>query len=262
VIAALISVALAIGLDEHVGDKVPTGITLTDSSGRTTELGALFDGHRPVVLVMAYARCRLLCSVVLHGIGDAIRASKHTPGVDFLPVVVSLDPTETPDEAARRQATLLERIGRGRDRQIWPYLVGDPISIAALASSLGFRYAWDAKTEQYAHPAVVFVLTGDGRIAEYVRGVTFDGLDAAIERASRGTLTQDTAEDLLRCFHFDPTSRRYGSKIHLAFEIGASTVLAGVIIFVVSLLAWERRRRRQSERGREAATNQRERRRR
>ena len=243
-IAALISVALAIGLDEHVGDKVPVGITLTDSSGRTTELGELFDGRRPVVLVMAYARCRLLCSVVLHGIGEAIRTGHHTPGVDFLPVVVSLDPTETPDEAARRQATLLDRIHHSGDRKTWPYLVGDPISIAALASSLGFRYAWDPRTEQYAHPAVVFVLTGDGRIAEYVRGVTFDGLDAAIDRASRGTLTRDTAEDLLRCFHFDPTSRRYGSKIHLAFEIGASTILAGVIIFVVSLLALERRRRR------------------
>jgi len=245
-IAALLSVALAIGpgigIDEHVGDRIPAGITLTDSSGRVTQLGELFDGHRPVVLVMAYARCRLLCSVVLHGIGDAIRTSRHTPGVDFLPVVVSLDPTETPDEAARRQATLVERIGK-RDRSAWPYLVGDPISIAALASSLGFRYAWDPKTEQYAHPAVVFVLTGDGRIAEYVRGVTFDGLDAAIDRASRGALTRGTAEDLLRCFHFDPTARRYGSKIHLAFELGASTVLVGVIVFVLSLVIWERRRR-------------------
>jgi protein SCO1/2 len=248
-IAVLVSVALAIGLDEHVGDRVPGGLTLTDSSGRTTQLGELFDGHRPVVLVMAYARCRLLCSVVLHGIGDAIRTSRHTPGVDFLPVVVSLDPTETPDEAARRQSTLLERIGK-RDRKSWPYLVGDPITIAALASSLGFRYAWDPKTEQYAHPAVVFVLTGDGRIAEYVRGVTFDDLDAAIDRASRGALTRDTAEDLLRCFHFDPTARRYGSKIHLAFELGAATVLVGIIAFVLALVIWERKRRSSERRQR------------
>ena len=235
---------LAIGLDEHVGAQVPRALTFTDSTGHRIALGDLFDGHRPIVLVMAYARCTMLCSVVLHGIADAVRTSPAIVDRDYLPVIVSLDPRETPDEGARRQNTLLDDLHRPGDRAAWPYLVGDAVSVAALADSLGFRYAWDPKTEQYAHPAVVFVLTPDGRIAEYLRGVQFGGLADAVDRAKSGALTTSTAQDLLSCFHFDPSLRRYGSRIALFYRIGAGFVLVSLATMVLGLLMWERRRRR------------------
>src|SRR5205085_9259843 len=115
--------------------------------------------------------------------------------------------------------------GHAGDRARWPYLVGDEAAVRSLANTLGFRYAWDPDTKQYAHPAVVFVLTPDGRVAEYVRGVTFDGLGAAIARAGRGELTSSTTRDLLSCFHFDPSLRRYETKISLLFRLGAGVVL-------------------------------------
>jgi len=234
---------LAVGLDEHVGSRVPRELRFTDSSGRGVQLGELFDGRRPVVLVLAYARCTLLCSVVLRGIADAVRTTAATPGRDYLPVVVSLDPRETPDEAARRQNRLLADIGRASDRGAWPYLVGDEPAIATLAGSLGFRYAWDPATEQYAHPAVAFVVAPDGRIAEYLRGVAFDGLAAAVVRAARGELTSSTTRDLLSCFHFDPSLRRYEARIALLYRAGAGAVLISVVALIAALIVWERRRR-------------------
>lgn len=234
---------LAIGLDEHVGAHVPTDLVLTDSTGRRRELGSLFDGHRPVVLVMAYARCTMLCSVVLHGIADAVRTSPAVVDRDYLPVIVSLDPHETPDEAARRQNTLLDDIGKPTDRDAWPYLVGDAASVTRLADALGFRYAWDPATQQYAHPAVVFVLTPDARIAEYVRGVTFDGLAPAVDRAAHGELTTSAARDLLACFHYDPSLRRYGAKIALLYRLGAGVVLATVGVLILGFVRLERRNR-------------------
>jgi protein SCO1/2 len=234
---------LAIGLDERVGAEIPRQLVLTDSMGRRAPLGQLFDGTRPVVLVMAYAHCTMMCSVVLRGLADAMRSSPVVAGRDYVPVVVSLDPRETVDEAARRQNKLLEDIGRRGDRAAWPYLVGDAPTIAALADGLGFRYAWDPHTQQYAHPAVVFVLTPDGRIAEYLRGVTFDGLAPAVHRAVRGELTRSVAQDLLRCFHFDPALRRYGARIALLYRLGASVVLVSLATMIVALVTWERRRR-------------------
>ena len=216
-------IALSIGLDEHPGARVPSELSFTDTSGDHVHLGDAFDGEHPVVLVLAYARCRMLCNVVLHGIADAVRASHR----ELTPVIVSLDPHETPDEAARRRTLLGDR---------WTYLVGDDRSIHALADALGFRYAWDPRTEQYAHPAVVFVLSPDGRIAEYLRGVVFPDLDAAVERAGRGEITPSTANDLLRCFHFDPALRRYQDKIQLAFRLGAAAIflalLAGLAVMI------------------------------
>lgn len=234
---------LAIGLDERVGVAIPRHLVLTDSTGQHVPLARLFDGKRPVVLVMAYAHCTMMCSVVLHGLSDAMRSSPIVAGRDYMPVVVSLDPRETVDEAARRQNKLLDDIARPGDRAAWPYLVGDPATIAALADALGFRYAWDPRTQQYAHPAVVFVLTPDGRIAEYLRGVTFQDLAPAVQRAARGELTSSVAQDLLRCFHFDPALRRYESKIALMYRLGAGVVLLCLTTMIGALFVWERRRR-------------------
>lgn len=234
---------LAVGLDEHVGARVPRGLVFTASTGERVPLARFLDGRRPVVLVMAYARCTLLCSVVLRGIAGGVRASELVPGRDYLPLVVSLDPRETPDEAARRQNKLLEDIGHRADRGSWPYLVGDEPSIRALADALGFRYAWDPDTEQYAHPAVAFVIAPDGRIAEYLPGVMFDQLDAAVRRAERGELTSSVTRDLLACFHFDPSLRRYETKIALLFRLGAGLVLATLVAIIAALVLWERRRR-------------------
>lgn len=234
---------LEVGLDEHVGASVPRDLAFVDTTGQPRTLGSLLDAERPIVLVMAYARCTMLCSVVLRGVAEAIRTSELAPGRDYLPLVVSLDANETPDEGARRQNKLLENIGHPGARDRWPYLVGDEAQVRRLARALGFRYAWDPQTQQYAHPAVVFVLTPDGRIAEYVRGVTFDGLTAAIGRARRGMTTTSTAQDLLSCFHFDPSLRRYETKIALLFRLGAGLVLASLVALISALVVWERRRR-------------------
>jgi len=237
VIAALAagSPQLAIGLDEHVGAQLPLDLGFTSSAGQPVALRDLFDGKRPVLLVMAYARCEMLCSVVLHGVGDAVHASHQVAGRDYRAVVVSLDPTETPGEGGRRR----ERLGYDAT-----YLVGDDVQIHALAGALGFRYAWDERTKQYAHPVVVFVLTPDGHIAEYLRGVTFPGLDAALARAARGETSQSLAQDLISCFHFDPSLRRYGPAIQLFLRLGAGVVLAALVAVVAALIGWERGRRR------------------
>lgn len=236
---------LAVGLDEHVGAVIPRALAFTDSTGKHVTLGDYFRPGRPVVLVLAYARCRMLCSVVLRGMTEAVRDNLADLGRAYLPVIVSLDPHESAAEAYARQDKLLGDIGRPGQRALWPYLVGDDATIHALASVLGFRYAWDPQTEQYAHPAVVFVLTPDGRIAEYLRGITYEGLGGAATRAAHGELSRrtTTAEDLLTCFHFDPSLRRYGAKIALLFKLGGAVVLAMLVALIAALVRWERRRR-------------------
>jgi protein SCO1/2 len=169
----------AIGLDDRVGQVVALDVPLKSSLGDEVTLARYLAPNRPVVLVLAYARCRMLCSVVLRGLADAIRGSlAHVePGRDYTPVVVSLDPKESPAEAYARQATLLGDAGLGAGRrETWPYLVGTETSIRTLADSLGFHYAWDPQTEQFAHPAVVFTVAPDGRLARALRGGSYDAL--------------------------------------------------------------------------------------
>jgi protein SCO1/2 len=224
-----------IGLDEHVGAQVPLDVPFTTTAGKHIELRDVFDGKHPVVLVLAYARCEMLCSVVLHGVRDAIRDTHAVAGRDYRPVIISLDPHETVGEADRRA----QQLGYPAT-----YVVGDDAAVHTVANALGFHYAWDERTKQYAHPVVIFVLTPDGHIAEYLRGVTFPALDGSLARAARGETTRSTTSDLISCFHFDASLRRYGPAIELFLRLGGATILASTVALVIALVSWERRRRK------------------
>jgi protein SCO1/2 len=241
--------ARAVGVDEHLGARVPLELAFTDAQHHPVRLGELVRGDRPVLLVLAYARCEMLCSVVLQSVASAAAGAPLQPGRDYQPLVVSLDPRETPDEAARRQATLLDRVGHPGEPARWPFLVGREAEVRALAAALGFRYAWDEASQQYAHPAVVFVLTPDGRVARYLYGVSYgpEPLARALRLAARGLVqpseAADTADDLLRCFRFEAGATRHAAQLERYFRAGALVVFGLLAGFIGGLVRWERRRR-------------------
>ena len=239
-----------VSVDERVGAQVPLDTTFQAVGEGSVSLRQVVDGSKPIVLVLAYARCTMLCSLVLRGVATAARAMPLVPNDDYRLVLIGLDPRETIDEAARKQAVLLEQLGRPGDRSRWSYLVGDRANIDRVASAIGFHYAWDARTEQYAHAAVIFVLTPSGQVARYLHGVQFDPreLADALADARDGRLLSTDAADLLRCFRFDPSLRRAGERAELALQIGGGVVFAMLVGLIVTLVTWERRscRRRRS----------------
>ena len=162
---------------------------------------------------------------------------------------MSFDPHDTPAEAAHKQeATLLALPWRG-DPASWPFLVGQPEQIRRLADSLGFRFAYDERTGQYAHPAAVFVLTPDGRISRYLYGTEFSPRDlrlALIEAAS-GKIGTIVDRILLTCYRFDPATRRFGPFIRGFMRIGGVMILATVAVLLAALFRAERRRRAEAE---------------
>ncbi|MDX2093327.1 MAG: SCO family protein [Kofleriaceae bacterium] len=239
---------LAAGIDERPGAQVPLDVPFMTAGGTPTTLRAQLDGKQPVLLVLAYARCTMLCSLVLRGAAAAAHVLPREPGRDYRLILISLDGRETLDEAARKQATLLAELGRGEQPERWPYLVGTRANIDAVANALGFRYAWDARTEQYAHPAVLFVLTPDGRVARYLHGIEFapDLVAGALDDAAAGRVLSTTAVDVLRCFRFDPASRRVGVRAQRFLQISAAAIFVLSFGSVALLVFWERRRRRRA----------------
>ena len=57
-----------IGIDEHLGERVPLDLVFTDADGRTVALRDYFDGERPVMLTLVYYRCPALCNALLTGL--------------------------------------------------------------------------------------------------------------------------------------------------------------------------------------------------
>lgn len=237
-----------VGVEEHVGMRIPLDLTFNDTAGRRIQLANLFGGGKPVVMVLAYLRCKMLCSLVLHATTEAVKAMPLELGRDYRLVTVGIDPTEDSASAKVKLAELVARAGHPGELDRWTYLVGADRAIHALADSLGFRYAWDPRTEQYAHPAVVFVLTPDGTISRYLQGVQIgpDDLAGALRAAAAGQLqTTSIAETVLSCFHYDPAARAHRAAIARYLQIGGLVICLLLGGTVLGLFQWERRRRRQ-----------------
>src|SRR4249920_343340 len=52
------------GVDQKLGSQVPADVALVDEQGQDVRLGQFF-GTRPVLLVLAYYQCPMLCNEVL-----------------------------------------------------------------------------------------------------------------------------------------------------------------------------------------------------
>jgi protein SCO1/2 len=245
-----------VGVDEHIGAALPLDLQFTDSTDRIVRLGDYFGDGKPVLLLLTYNRCAMLCSLVLRGTSKALAALAtpttfdRLPGRDYRVLNVSIDPRDNPHEAARKQAVVLEQVGLAGQPARWPFLVGEEPAIHALADSLGFRYAWDARSEQYAHPAVIFVIDPQGRIARYLYGFEFEprALAAALAQEPDTPVTgragAGLAEAILSCFRFEPSARIFGAPIQRLFQGGALLVLFTLTTAVVLCVRRERRRER------------------
>jgi protein SCO1/2 len=225
-----------VGFDQRLGERVPLDATFRDETGRTVRLGDYF-GKRPVVLSLAYYECPMLCTVSLNGLGSALDVLSYVPGRDFEIVTVSFEPKETPALAAAKKTAYLRRYKRPGAAEAWHFLTGDADQIKRLTEAVGFRYAWDETTHEYAHASGVLVLTADGRLSRYLYGIEYAPKDLrfAIYEAAQGKILSPVDQLLLYCYHYDPVMGRYGATVIGVLRVAAVITLAGIGLLLVSL---------------------------
>jgi protein SCO1/2 len=236
-------------LAQRLGTALPAALPFVDSDGHAVRLGSSFGGP-PVVLVLGYYRCPQLCGLVAQGLLEALRATGLPPDASRL-VFVSIDPDETPADAAARLKVDLDYArfldaGAGAAPPFLRLLTGSHESIATLARAVGAgwrRVAADpaAPAARFAHPAAAIVLTPDGRVSRYLMGVRFDPreLRAALVEAGGGRIGSLTERVALLCAHADPNLGRHGAAALAGARVAALTTLAGVAFIV-----WRRARQR------------------
>ncbi|HZS37041.1 MAG TPA: SCO family protein [Polyangia bacterium] len=242
---ALPKAVAAADLEEHLGARVPASLPFVDEKDARVTLGDYFRDGKPVLLVLAYYRCPMLCDLVLRGVADSVARQGLVLGRDFRALTVSFDPRDKPAAAALKQHGLLQAVNHPESAASWPFLVGAERDVRALADRVGFGYAYDASTDQYAHPACAIVLTPDGRVSRYLYGVKFRPIDVrlALDEAAGGRIGTITDRVLLTCFRYDPSQRRYGLYVSGALKGGAALVLLIVGGMLGALWLRERRSR-------------------
>jgi protein SCO1/2 len=234
-----------IGFDQNLGGRVPMDAVFRDETGRRVALGDLFQG-RPVVLSMNYFACPMLCTVSLNGLAAALGILTFNAGKEFEVVTVSFDPKEGPELAASKKKAYLQRYRRPGAEAGWRFLTGDEAAIRSLTSSIGFRYAWDQETGQFAHPAGVVVLTPDGRIARYLYGIEYapNDLRLALVEAASGKIGNPIDQFLLLCYQYDPETGRYGRAIMRTVRVAGILTVASLLTFVITM--WRREQHAQA----------------
>lgn len=233
------SVLKQVGIDQKLNAQLPLDLKFRDEIGREVKLGDYF-GKRPVVLSMVYYECPMLCGEVLNGEASVFSTLKFDIGREYDVVTVSFDPTEGPELARGKKRTYVERYGRDGAEQGWHFLTGSPQSIQALTDAVGFHYAWDEQTKQYAHAAAIMVVNPQGKITQYFYGVEYAPKDLrfAIIQSSQNKVGTLVDQVLLYCYHYDPRTGKYGAVISRVLQIGGALTLAilgGFLIIMIRL---------------------------
>ena len=231
------------GLDQKPNSQVPLDAPFIDENGRDVKLGDFF-GKRPVVLALVYYECPMLCTQVLNALAGSLEALPFTTGKQFDVVAVSFDPGETPAMARGKRADYMKRQGStAGDGSGVHFLTGREPAITQLTEAVGFKYKYDPAIDQYAHPALITVLTPDGRVSRYLFGIEYGPRDLrmALVEAANGRIGSVVDQVLLFCYHYDPTRGRYGLAITNVVRLAGILTVAGLGTFILVNLRRERR---------------------
>lgn len=219
-----------IGITEHLGDRLPLDLPLTDETGARVTLGDFFNDDKPVLFTLVYYRCPAICNALLNGLVYTLNDMEWTAGEEFRIVIVSFDPSETADLADAKKKNYLSSYERDRATadQGWRFLVGEESSTVALAEAVGFGYRYEPRTGLYTHAASLMVCTPDGRLSRYINDVVFepDTLRLALTEAAEGTIGTPVERFLLKwCYAYDPGAGKYVVAARKMMMIGGALML-------------------------------------
>jgi len=226
-----------VGIEQHLDEQIPADLSFRDETGKPVRLGDYF-GKKPMILNLVYYNCPMLCGEVLSGLEGALRVLKFDVGKEFDVLSVSFDPRETPDMATRKKAEFLKRYGRAGAAEGWHFLTGPQESIDALTKAAGFQYQYDPKTGQFAHATAIMILTPEGKIAQYYYGVDYAPKDLRLGliQASENKIGTLADQVLLYCYHYDPTTGKYGAIISRVLKLAGIATLLGLGILMTVLI--------------------------
>jgi len=226
-----------VAVAQHLNQSLPLDAAFVDETGKAVRLGDYFGKH-PAVVSLVYYNCPMLCSEELDGLTSALEMVKLTPGKDFEIVVISIDPSDTPQAGAKKKAFYLKRYGRPETAGGWHFLTGQKPAIDAMTNAVGFGYVQvpgpDGRLTQYAHASSIELATTDGKLAQYYLGVEYSPKDILLGLidASGNKIGSPVANILTYCYHYDPQTNKHSLVVARVVQVGGMVTVAGLGGFI------------------------------
>ena len=223
---------------QHLNQELPLNAQFLDDTGAPVTLGKYFDGKHPAVVTAVYYNCPMLCSEEMDGLVSALLMVHLVPGKDFQIVVVSIDPNETPELAAKKKAFYLKRYGHPETADGWHFLTGQKPAIDAMTQAIGFGYVRvpgpDGTMSQFAHASSIEIATPQGRLAQYYLGVEYSPKDVLLGLidASGNKIGSPVANILTYCYHYDPQINKHSLIVARVVQLGGMVTVASLGSFI------------------------------
>lgn len=229
-------------LDQKLKAQVPLDLVFTDETGRPRPLSDFFE-KKPVMLVLIQYRCTMLCSEQMNVLLESLKQMRFSPGDQFTLLIATIDPREEHHLASEKKKHYLDAYGRGQAAAGWHWLTGDEASIRRLADAVGFRYVYDAHTDQYAHPDGVIILTPEGKVARYFMQLEYPARDLqfGLMEAANRRIGSPIDAFALWCYHYNPVTGKYGLAVMKLVRMGALATLLALLAGIVLMRGRERR---------------------
>lgn len=222
-----------VNFEQHLNAQLPLDATFRDEMGREVKLGDFF-GEKPVILTFVYYDCPMLCTLILNGLAKALAVLTFDPGREYEVVAISINPKETPLEAAKAESTTVKRFGRAETAPGWHFLVGDQTQIDRVAQVAGYGYQYIPETGEYAHASGIVVTTPAGIISQYYFGIEYSPKDIrlALVEASQQKIGGVIDQVLLYCYRYDPTLGKYTAAVMRLLRVAGGIFVAGLLLFL------------------------------
>lgn len=222
-----------VGIEEHLGEKVPLDLKFADSNGDSVTLGSLMQGDKPVLLNPVYYECPMLCSMVMDAVFSGVKDLKWTPGNEYKIITFSIDPEEDSKLAATTKDSLMMKFGRKNAAAGWHFLSGKEDAVKKLTEAIGFKYT-KVENGQFAHNAAIMFLSPEGKLTRYLYGIKFEefNLRNALYEAADGNVGSTVDRVILSCYQYDPDSDSYVPVAWKVMRLGgfATVLILGIFL--------------------------------
>ena len=238
-----------VGIEQKLDSPLPLEAEFKDENGKTVRLGEYFGKGKPVILALVYYECPMLCNEVLNGLTGSLKGISFDAGKEYDVIAISFDARENekPDLAKNKKASYVARYERKGSEDGWHFLTGAQSEIDKVTQAVGFNYKFDEKTEQFAHAGGIMIATPEGKLSRYFYGIDYQPRDLkfGIMDSAQGKIGNPAEQLYLYCFHYDPSTGKYGLVILRVMRFFAVlTILAvGGMIFIF----WRRNKKKQKD---------------
>lgn len=224
-----------VGIDQKLGAKIDLNLVFKNELGESVKLGSFYQSHKPVIISLVYFNCPSLCNFHLNGMTEVLKSVDWNPGDKFEVLAISFDSKETPEMAKNKKKTYMEIYNRPNAEKGWHFLTADQATLDQLTNSVGFKYKWNEKENEWSHASAAIVTTSEGIISRYLGGIQFDPKDIklALNEAANGKIGSLIDKVILFCFHYDPQANKYALYAFNLVRLGGALIVLLMVLWLL-----------------------------